>query len=579
MSDSISKEGFDLPTPVQRFFDSEQSPLPDVSALSGSLFPQLPHPTLPPGRDALAPSTLPKNQQSYYLRLFWDVCHPLTPVLSELEFIELDSLQPTTLNECSAKHSLVDAVIAIGIQHSHITGLARRVAGLRHTTSQLQQQATPSSEAGWPGFQYFNRCRESMRTNKELTLDRLRCHILMIVYFIRGNAFTNAYNVLGITVRKAYIAKLHRSPPSHLPEAERMARMQLWSTLFSLDVQCSLQLDMPTAIQKSLVKCSFPDGDALARYISPSLSHMSTTSPYAYSASLTNLAVVVTDASACASAADLDDEGDDDESSITLEAHALKLSSALQTLELWRDQLPSDLLLKQFMGSPGVVQELDFHPDLAIPQWLLRQAVLIALQYHNAYTLIQRPFIRIYHTSSNKVNSPGTQQPHVEQHIASAFRHATIIVDIVFTVCSSSDILYGWSEVLQPLWNATLTIVAYAYTYNSSLDSAVPQAIESLTRSQAIFESFSSTSPSSHSAKEIVQSLVNSLQVTMTQGSSVLPTDDPMSWDLFASLLEEPLATSTDLPSDVLFPPYTPSISNINTRDFTSPPVQFDYGP
>lgn len=213
-------------------------------------------------------------------------------------------------------------MIALGMQHSHATGLSGRIFG--------SQQ--PSPEAIWPGFEYFHRFRERMRTNTDVTLEALRCHVLMVVYAIKGNAFCDAYNLLGITVRKAYITKLHRLPPSHLPEVEKTARMQLWWTLFSLDLLCSLRLDMPTASQMNLVKCPVPAEDALARYLFSPDHREEAVNSYTYSTRLIDLAVVVADIGDSVSTADLvDDEGINP---VALEYHALDLSSALQGLEV-----------------------------------------------------------------------------------------------------------------------------------------------------------------------------------------------------------------------------------------------------
>lgn len=45
--------------------------------------------------------------------------------------------------------------------------------------------------------------------NTDETLEALKCQVLMVLYLLKGNAFRDAYNLLGITVRKAYISKLH----------------------------------------------------------------------------------------------------------------------------------------------------------------------------------------------------------------------------------------------------------------------------------------------------------------------------------------------------------------------------------
>jgi hypothetical protein len=537
---------------IQGFFASGQpaSSRASTSAFAGSLFPQLPHPALPLAEGPLGPSSLLKSQRSYYLRLFWDVCHPLLQIMSETEFAELDALSPPTMfDEYSTRNALVDSMIALAIQHSHATGLSGRILG-------LQQQTT------WPGFEYFHRSRECMRTNTEVTLEVLRCLALMALYFMKGNAIRDAYNLLGITVRKAYIAKLHRLPPAHLPEAEKTARTQLWWILFSLDFQCSLQLEMPAASQKSLIKCYFPAEDALANYLSPDHREESV-NPCKYSICLVKLAVIVTDIGVCVSTADLvEDDG------ASLETHALNLSSALQELEDWRVQLPSGLLLSRN------TEMLDFERNLSLPPWLQRQMVLLELHYHNSYVLIQRPFIRLRDAYCNDNSATSdSPKPHVELHSYSALRHAITIVDIVFTVCSVSDVLYGWSEVLQPLWNATLTIMAYVYA--NSLSSVVPEAFDCITRAQAVFDSFSPTCTTALSAKGTIQSLADSLRNRMEQGSCMIANNDPLGWDLFASLFQEQ-STSNDIYHGMSFSPFMPSLATIDTTDFN--PITSHFG-
>ena len=190
--------------------------------------------------------------------------------MSKTEFAELEALpSPTMYDEYSVTSALADSMIALGIQHSYVTGLTGRVLGLQQSPSRQYYPATLPPEAAWPGFDYFHRSRECMRANTEVTLEVLKCHVLMNLYLVKGNAFLDAYNLIGITVRKAYIFKLHRRQPSNVLETEKTCRMKLWRILFSLDIQCSLQLNMLPASEKSLVKCPFPAEDALARYIFP----------------------------------------------------------------------------------------------------------------------------------------------------------------------------------------------------------------------------------------------------------------------------------------------------------------------
>ncbi|KAF2675307.1 hypothetical protein BT63DRAFT_365991 [Microthyrium microscopicum] len=573
--ESNHKEPFNLASHAQSFFASGLPAFShsSTSTLSGSLFAQLPHPAIPSEGRFLASNPLSQSQRSYYLRIFWDACHPFLQIISESEFVELDTLPPPAMFDGYMNGSpLADSMIALGMQHSHATGMATRILGLQPSTQQYSALASPV-EATWPGLEYFHRCRQRMRTNTDVTLEALRCHALMALYLMKGNAFREAYNLLGITVRKAYIAKLHRPPASHLSEAERTAHMQLWWMLFSLDIQCSLQLDMPAASQKSLIRCPFPAEDALARYVSSASHREEGVNACTYSNHLAKLAVIVSDLGACASTADLVDDGGS--SPVAIEHHALDISSALGDLEVWHDQLPPELLLSRAGNASDNSESLEFGRDLTKPAWLQRQAVLLELHFHNVYTLIQRPFIRLRYPNAGDncgmITPPDSKQPHVEVHISSALHHAIIIVDTAHTVCSVSDVLFGWSEILQPLWNATVTIMAYIHSDN--LGSKVPRALESLTRAQAVFESFSSTSIA---AKDISQSLTNNLQSMMAQPPCTVVNNDPMNWDVFGSMLEEQqtsptvlssVPSSDDLYSGSLISPFLTSSSHINTPD------------
>jgi len=145
----IHKEFSNSASEIQGFFDSGQpaDSQASVSAHTSCLFPQLPHPPIPSAERSLVQSSLLKSQRSYYLRLFWDVCHPLLQITSETQFFGLDNLPLATMfDDYSINNALIDAIIALGMQHAHATGLSRRIVGLQQ-------------EASWPGFDYFHRSR------------------------------------------------------------------------------------------------------------------------------------------------------------------------------------------------------------------------------------------------------------------------------------------------------------------------------------------------------------------------------------------------------------------------------------
>lgn len=81
--DAVSDEVFDV-AHVDGFFASTQPTSSPSSTSAGCLFPQLPHPAVPSVARPLASDELLGTQRYYFLRLFWDTCHPLLQVMSEV---------------------------------------------------------------------------------------------------------------------------------------------------------------------------------------------------------------------------------------------------------------------------------------------------------------------------------------------------------------------------------------------------------------------------------------------------------------------------------------------------------------
>jgi hypothetical protein len=497
----ISLKPSDLASDIHQLFASGFTTVEHATV--GSLFPQLPSPAMPSG--ARVPEPLLRDERKRYLRIFWDACQPYLQIMSETEFTELEARVPsTTLQDYSVDHALLDVMVALSMQHGHATGLDERLVA-----TQRPSFAIANEQIDWAGFEHFHRSRERMRTNAEVNLQAIRCHVLMIVYLMRGSAFRDAYNMLGITVRKAYVAELQRPPPNDLPESGRTSRMQLWWLIFLLDLQCSLQLSMPTACQKSIVKCPRPTTDSLERYLSPCARYGDNLTACNYSTVMVDLATIVTDINSCVCTADLLDDSNDDLD--MLESLASNLSPSLQGLEDWHDQLPELLASDNTVTEP---HSFDIGEATSLPVWLQRQRIFLELHYHNAHVLILRSFVSVcfaqFTEPSGEAPANETEQSHVQSHISRAMRHATAIVDIIFTISSSSDILYGWPEVLHPLWNSTIVLVTY--TYANSLNPSALAAMQSLTRADSVFKCFSTTSVAASSTSEVVRSLIQRLE-------------------------------------------------------------------
>lgn len=346
-------------------------------------FPQHPHDVLPSGHRDHITSILSNEERGYYLRVFRDACHPFMPILNARDFDELvDGSLATVLDTTPSTEAIADIVIALSMQHVHADGLAGRVLGVYQST--LGQQA-PLGGTAWPGFEYFERCRNSMRTSTNCSLQNLQRHTLMIMYLLKGNAYQEAYNLIGITVRKAYISRLHQAPSNSLSETDRTAHMQSWWTLYTLDIQYSSQRDMPTAIQKSIVRCPAPTEEALIHYLSFPNDQDQHISSALYSMHLKDLAVIMADFRSHISSMDF--TGRDDNDSNDVSDHALDLGSTFHGLRLWHERIPAELRLCR-RGDGRVDEEpLEIERDLVLPVWLQRHKIFLELLYRNACIL------------------------------------------------------------------------------------------------------------------------------------------------------------------------------------------------
>ncbi len=77
---------------------------------------------------------------------------------------------------------------------------------------------------------------------------------------------------------------------------------------------------------------------------------------------------------------------------------------------------------------------------------------------------------------------------------------------IIHDICSLSDVLFGLREILHPLWNATMTVFAFAIAKPFCWRSL--GARQSIHKALAVFEVFATTETFAAQAKEITQLLV-----------------------------------------------------------------------
>ena len=458
-------------------------------------FPTLPHSTTP-ARDgeSVVNQPLSIDQHAYFLRLFREAYHPLLQVPNESEFRGLyDSLWQQGLQEPHTRRALIDCMTALGMQYGYGAGLVSRILGLRLADRRV------GGDISWAGFEYFCRCRNYVTQNMDRTLAGMQCYALMVLYLMNASDFQTAYSMLGTAVRNAHGANLHREPDEHIPAELRDMRRRVWWLLFTLDIRCSLQLRKPVAVQPSVITCALP-GDTFSGIDSGYFIHA-----VKLAIALSNIDRIISTYDMCAEASNI----------AALEHRAALLASSLEHLEQWRLELPPDLLSARREAqalNPSQAMSIAESPlvlEPGVPTTLHRQRVLLEVHYHNAYIMVQRPFICF----PRDLSLGHFHQPQTDQHTRSALQHAVVMATIIHDVCSNSDALFGWPEILQPLWNATATI--FAFILANPLCGRSPGARYTITKVLTVFEAFATTDSLAARAKEITRTLSSRLDETL----------------------------------------------------------------
>ena len=456
-------------------------------------FPDLPQATVPmQSREAFAEELLMENQQMYFLRLFWETYHPLVQVPDEVEFLSLLDLNRQQASKSQgAVEALTNCMTALGLQYGHSAGLAPR--------SLCPKLAVDVSLIG---YEYYRRCRDHIAPLNPLTLLAMQCYALMALYLLNANMFGEAYSLLGTAIRNGHRANLHQEPSGRFQPRDSTARRRVWWLLYMLDVRCSQQLGKPVAVQSCAITCAIPSHGELS--VMPGNAQVSwkNMNVSTYFIHAVKLAVC----SAEIKTLNLTPKSWENTGKvIDPEQQANALASALGALEEWRNQLPKELLNpRKDAGSANSmsVEESPVVLYLGAPSWLHQQRLLLEINYHNAYIMLQRPFICFARVADFSPN----RHRQTDQHARSALKHAITMAIIIHDVCSHSDVLFGLREILHPLWNATMTVFAFAIAKPFCWRSL--GARQTIHKVLAVFEVYATTEPFAAQAKEITQLLV-----------------------------------------------------------------------
>lgn len=434
----------------------------------------LSEPTILGGGMIIESEIIPRTQQRQYIRQFWDLHHPLLPILCEQDFTEhFESLWTSASTQSTqrtrAPSALADIVIAI-------CALAKSSSSKQPPRQQSQGFSPSSNSLGAPssnGFGeltdanisvwHYRRCQRLLDDE----LDRpiaftVQAQTLMAIYLHTTSRISAAYNVLGTAVRIAYSLGLHRDPPASIGITKAELRRRIWWSLYVLDSKLSMEVGRPMVVDLNTSNCQLPADDAETARISCLQSYFSTTE-------MTWLTYTVHSARLCtivqSVAADVYDDVLKNSSTFfplninkvqtppNINSTAKHLERKLSTLQAWIDALPSDLRLPRTGGEKGPSTEVSgLHFDLYAPRWMQNQRIFLEIEYHNAVMTLIRPLV--------PVDIDHEQNKDVLQSLVSKLiDHATAIIQICHQCSLETDIYSDHPELSSIVWAAAVTLL------------------------------------------------------------------------------------------------------------------------
>ncbi|CRG89925.1 Cutinase transcription factor 1 alpha [Talaromyces islandicus] len=439
----------------------------------------LSEPSILGGGMVLESEVISKTQQRQYIRQFWDLHHPLFPILCENDITEyFESLWIPASSQSSqrtrAPSALADIVIAI-------CALAKSSPSKQPLGQQSQDYSPSSNSLGAPssnGFGeltdagisvwHYRRCQRLLDDELDNpTAFTVQAQILMAIYLNTTSRVSAAYNVLGTAVRIAYSLGLHRDPPASLGITKVELRRRIWWSLYILDSKLSMELGRPMIVDLNTSNCQLPADDAETARISCLQSYFSTTE-------MTWLTYIVHAARLCtivqSIGADVYNDGSNNCSTFhqpninmlqtppSFSSTAEHLEKKLSTLQAWVDAIPSDLRLPRTGGAKGPSTDVSsLYFDRYAPRWMQNQRIFLEIEYHNTVMTLIRPLV--------PVNIEPEQSKDVLQSLVTRLTdHASAIIQICHQCSLDTDVYSDHPELSSILWTAAVTLL---YRLNS----------------------------------------------------------------------------------------------------------------
>ena len=451
--------------------------------------------SLATGGSAQSPG-MSRQQEEYFLSLFWESYHCFLPIVDEVEFRRhYSSLwEPGKLYRRPSP--IVDIVLALCLQY-----------GFTFMPRDVNAPDASFDDATMAGRYYYRRCQSLMTADLESpTIMTVQCHIFSIAYLCCASFHNMAHLGEATAIRTAQILGLHLEPPSDLPKGERELRKRIWWTLWTIEAKTTAKLGRPCGVDRSQVTVTLPSDDIEAASANgATLGSYGNVTWLTYSIEMHKLIDVSFDIhyalyTKCGQALDAAGQTSLYKDSQALESCAELLAARCPALKTWAEAVPSSMKTPRRQGGePFSIDRTPLDVDMLAPTWLSRQRICLELMYHTQMVNLGRPFIAFYSNSN-------TYTPIAERHATACVNHAIAHTLIMHQVVTETDLMGGWSEYFFWQWNAAITITGFILAY--PIHSSTPNARRALEKGIAIFDAFGTNFTVAADAAKIIRDLL-----------------------------------------------------------------------
>ncbi len=474
-------------------------------------------PEMPTGTHGGSHGFLSQEQESYFLRLFWQTFQVTVPILNEAGFKDHHESLWKTETHARPASPIIDIVVALCIQYG--MGLVPGKPGDGSAKSDIE-----INDSSIAGRQYYRRCQSHLALELERpSISTVQCHIYSSLYLHNASFVNMAYTTLAAAVRIAHTLGLHHEPSETLPAAERHLRRRIWWAISALDAKMSLSLGAPALTRTSSMSCRLPVASAGEHKLSRS--QLVSPKPDITWLSYHDLCIKMVHAAQNVSIK-LQEKGS---KLITmhgdgiysnprlLEELAGTLTQTASWAQEWIKSVPDSLRNERESGaksfSPG---ETTLVLDHRLPSWLQLQRILLELRYHDLVLNIYRPFVRF--------SAPDGATPLADSHATTCLSHAISNTFIIHQVLTETNILHGWHEIYKIQWNSAISIAGFCFSYPISPGTLA--ARKALDTTVEVFRIMAGSVAIATSAAKVVHDLAQKIDIIaqrLQTGLSTIP--------------------------------------------------------